>query len=59
MQMRIIPIKLSCMNDWSAVGGTVWKVLESVALLEICHWRQSLKCQMIQIILSVLLCLLL
>ena len=35
---------LIILNAWSALGGTVWKGLEGVILLEeVCHWLWAFK----------------
>jgi hypothetical protein len=41
--MRMDPIG-SCLNNWSSIGGSIWKGLGGMPLLEeVCHWQWPLR----------------
>lgn len=33
------PLRLTYLNVWSPVGGTVWEGSGRVVFLEVCHWK--------------------
>lgn len=44
--MRMAPDRVTYLNVWSPVNGTIWEQLRSLSLLEeVCHWRQGLRFQ--------------